>query len=96
MLYWTAGIHLKQNKCKFMLPEVEYLGHIISAAGLKPSQSKVEAIEEAPVPTNVSELKSFLGLVAESCQLPSTVVSVAEQKHKMDVDEKAGYDISSY
>jgi len=59
----TAGMHLKQNKCKFMLPEVEYLGHIISAAGLKPSQSKVEAIEEAPVPTNVSELKSFLGLV---------------------------------
>ena len=59
----TAGIHLKWEKCKFMLPEVEYLGHIISADGLKPSQSKVKAVEEAPVPTNVSELKSFLGLV---------------------------------
>ena len=46
-----------------MLPEVEYLGYIISADGLKPSQSKVKAMEEAPIPTNVSELKSFLGLV---------------------------------
>ena len=32
----NAGIHLKQEKCKFMLPEVEYLGHTISAEGLKP------------------------------------------------------------
>ena len=46
-----------------MLPEVQYLGHTISAEGLKPSKSKVKAIEEAPVPRNVSELKSFLGLV---------------------------------
>ena len=27
----NTGIHLKQEKCKFMLPEVEYLGHTISA-----------------------------------------------------------------
>ena len=59
----NAGIHLKQEKCKFMLSEVQYLGHTISAEGLKPSKSKVKAIEEAPVPRNVSELKSFLGLV---------------------------------
>ena len=45
----NAGIHLKQEKCKFiiMLPEMEYLGHTISAEGLKPSKSKVKAIEEA-------------------------------------------------
>ena len=38
-----------------MLPEVANLGQ--SADGLKPSQSKVEAVEEALVLTNVSELK---------------------------------------
>ena len=46
-----------------MLPEVEYLGHCISADGLKPLESKVRAIVEAPTPKNTTELKSFLGLL---------------------------------
>ena len=45
-----------------MLPEVEYLGHCISADGLKPLESKVRAIVEAPTPKNTTELKAFLGL----------------------------------
>ena len=46
-----------------MLPSVEYLGHKISAEGLQPSGEKVRAIREAPPPTNVSQLRLFLGLV---------------------------------
>ena len=46
-----------------MLPSVECLGHKISAKGLQPSGEKVRAIREAPPPTNVSQLRSFLGLV---------------------------------
>ena len=59
----SAGIRLKREKCAFMLPEVEYLSHRISAKGLQPLASKVRAIAEAPTPTNVSQLKSFLGLL---------------------------------
>ena len=59
----SAGIRFKRGKCAFMLPEVEYLGHRISASGLQPLASKVRAIAEAPTPRNVSELKSFLGLL---------------------------------
>ena len=59
----SAGIRLKREKCAFMLPEVEYLGHRISARSLQPLASKVRAISEAPTPTNVSQLKSFLGLL---------------------------------
>ena len=39
------------------------MGHIISGEGLQPSASKVAAIKEAPKPSSLSELKSFLGLV---------------------------------
>ena len=58
-----AGLRLKRSKCKFMLPSIEYLGHIISASGLQPTKEKVRAIAEAPAPHNVSQLKSFLGLL---------------------------------
>ncbi len=46
-----------------MVPKVKYLGHVISKDGLQPTGEKVKAITEAPKPTNVSELKAFLGLV---------------------------------
>ena len=59
----TAGLRLKNTKCSFMLPSVEYLGHVIDSVGLHPTQAKVKAIREAPTPKNVAELRSFLGLI---------------------------------
>ena len=58
-----AGMRLKKEKCAYLLPSVEYLGHTISAEGLRTADSKVEAIVNAPAPKNVAELRSFLGLV---------------------------------
>lgn len=58
-----AGLRLHRNKCVFLQEQVEYLGHRINAEGLHPVQSKVRAIEEAPPPTTVTELKAFLGLL---------------------------------
>ena len=46
-----------------MLPSVEYLGFRISEAGLQPTAEKANAIRRAPTPTDVSQLKSFLGLI---------------------------------
>ena len=51
-----------------MLPAVEYLGHKISAQGLQPTDEKIQAINNAPAPTDVSQLKSFLGLVNYYCK----------------------------
>ena len=59
-----AGIRLKQAKCAtFMQFSVEYLGHKISAEGIRPTTEKLRAINDAPPPNNVSQLRSFLGLV---------------------------------
>ena len=58
-----AGMRLKRDKCKFMLPSVSYLGHVISSEGLHTEEAKVRAIVEAPEPQNVGELRSFLGMV---------------------------------
>ena len=60
-----CGIKLKRTKCKFMLPSVEYLGYHISGEGISPTKEKRRAtcIVDAPVPEDISQLKSFLGLV---------------------------------
>ena len=59
---WDANLRLKPRKCHFVNSEVEYLGHVVSADGLKPNLAKIRAAQEFPVPTNVSGVKAFLGL----------------------------------
>ena len=46
-----------------MAPPVSYLGHKIDNDGLHPTEEKFKAILEAPEPNNVSELKSYLGVL---------------------------------
>ena len=45
-----AGLCLKKSKCYFMAESVEYLGHIIDAKDLHPTNAKVVAVQNAPVP----------------------------------------------
>ena len=54
---------LNRDKCAFLLPQVEYLGHVIDDQGLHPTEEKVKAIKDAPRPKNVSELRAFLGII---------------------------------
>ena len=56
------GFQLKQEKSRFLLLRVEYLGHQISSDGTRPLQTKVEAIVKSPIPGNIQILRSFLGL----------------------------------
>ena len=58
-----CGARVQLGKCAFMQDSVEYLGYQIDAEGVHPTQDKLEAILNAPVPNNVSELRSFLGLL---------------------------------
>ena len=58
-----SGLRAKKAKCKFMAPSVNYLGHRIDAEGLHPLPDKVKAVNEAPSPTCVTELKAYLGLL---------------------------------
>uniref|UniRef100_A0AAV2MR29 ribonuclease H n=1 Tax=Knipowitschia caucasica TaxID=637954 RepID=A0AAV2MR29_KNICA len=57
------GLHVRKDKCMFFQESVEYLGHTIDAAGLHKSPEKERAVVEAPAPTNVSQLRSLLGMI---------------------------------
>lgn len=57
------NIKFNAQKIKLRLPEVQYLGHVFSAEGLKVSEEKVAAIVKMTEPSNVNELQRFLGTV---------------------------------
>ena len=57
------GLTVKREKCAFMQDEVVYMGRKLSAKGIQPTQDKVDAIRQAPAPKNVTELRSWLGMV---------------------------------
>ena len=59
----SAGMRLKREKCAFMLKSVSYLGHVISSEGLRTGDLKVKALVDAPHPRDLTELRSFLGMV---------------------------------
>ena len=59
----AAGLKLNKSKCFFLRPQIEYLGHIIDKDGLHPTKEKIKAIQEAPKPQNVGELRSFFALI---------------------------------
>ncbi|MCP3663135.1 MAG: DDE-type integrase/transposase/recombinase, partial [Gammaproteobacteria bacterium] len=57
-----AKLKLKPKKCEFGKAEVGFLGHVISAEGVKPDPAKLSAVKSYKVPSNVTEIRQFLGL----------------------------------
>uniref|UniRef100_A0A2N9EEP8 RNA-directed DNA polymerase n=1 Tax=Fagus sylvatica TaxID=28930 RepID=A0A2N9EEP8_FAGSY len=55
-------LYAKLKKCEFWLNQVVFLGHVVSKDGITVDPSKIEAVVSWDRPTNVSEVRSFLGL----------------------------------
>ena len=59
----SAGLRVNPTKCQWMLDEVTYLGHKVTSQGVHTTEEKVRAVIDAPAPQDVSQLKSYLGLL---------------------------------
>ncbi|CAI6356579.1 unnamed protein product [Macrosiphum euphorbiae] len=57
------NIKINTEKCHFFKESIDYLGYRLNGSGLYPNPEKVDAIKNAPVPVNVTQLKSYLGLL---------------------------------
>ena len=57
------NIHVNRKKCQFFQRKIQYLGHTISQDGLHKSQDKINTIIHTERPTNVEEVRQFLGFV---------------------------------
>ncbi|XP_022779210.1 uncharacterized protein K02A2.6-like [Stylophora pistillata] len=70
------GLGLNADKCALGMCELKFLGHVISAEGIKPEPDKVKAIADAPVLQNQAELRSFLGSITYLTQFVSNLATV--------------------
>ncbi|KAL5517029.1 hypothetical protein EMCRGX_G002494 [Ephydatia muelleri] len=71
-----SGLTLNKEKCFFSLPEVKFLGQVIDSEGIRPDPAKVSAIRQVPEPTNIGDVRRFLGMVN---QLSKFSPNVAER-----------------
>ena len=55
------NLKLSPKKCNLFQPEIEFLGHVVSAAGISTQASKIETIVNWPTPHTLKQLQSFLG-----------------------------------
>ena len=59
----SAGVTLNREKCEFSKSKIVFLGHLIDAEGIHPDPEKTAAIAQMKPPSNVPELRRFLGMV---------------------------------
>ena len=57
------GLRLNKDKCYFRQPELPYFGEVVTAQGVEPDRTKVQAIEDMPTPKDQSDLQRILDLV---------------------------------
>ncbi|UYV70210.1 K02A2.6-like [Cordylochernes scorpioides] len=81
--FMEAGLRLKRNKCKFYVPEIEFLGMKIDNKGIHPSEEKLIAIKDARPPSNKKELMSFLGLLNYYERFLRNKATVVEPLHRL-------------
>jgi hypothetical protein len=56
-------LYAKFSKCDFFQKQFHYLGHVIYEEGVAVEPDKIKAIMDWPTPKDVSDIKSFMGLV---------------------------------
>lgn len=83
------NITVKEQKCEFFKQSVVYLGHKVTTDGIFPTATKIKAITEAPQPSNVTELRAFLGLLNFYAKFIKDLATVAAPMYDLLKKDKS-------
>ena len=85
----NAGLKLKPKKCFFFSTEVDYLGHVVSKAGIATNPKKTDAVKEWPIPVTVTDVRKFLGFVGYYRRFIPRFSIIARPLHHLISGEEA-------
>lgn len=73
-----ANLKLNPTKCSFALPQVTYLGFVITEYGQSPDPNKLISIKNFPVPKNITYVRSFVSLCSHYRKFVKDYAKVAK------------------
>ena len=74
----AAGVTLNRNKCQFACTRIVFLGHVIDANGISPDPSKTQSIEKMKSPTNITELRRFMGMINQLNKFSPSIAHLSQ------------------
>ena len=74
----SSGVTLNPEKCEFSRRKLSFLGHIINEAGVQADPDKTSAIREMKPPTNIPELRRFMGMVNQLGKFSSHLAEITQ------------------
>ncbi|CAC5421618.1 Retrovirus-related Pol polyprotein from transposon 17.6 [Mytilus coruscus] len=78
-----AGLKIAPKKCFIFQKKVSFLGHVVNAEGISPDPIKIEAVQSWPMPTNVKDVRSFLGTCSYYRKFIKDFSKIARPLHRL-------------
>nr|GFD29348.1 putative reverse transcriptase domain-containing protein [Tanacetum cinerariifolium] len=88
-------LYTKFSKCKFWIPKVQFLGHVIDSRGIHVDPAKIESIKDWASPKTPTEIRQFLGLagyyrrfIERFLRIAKSMTKLTQKAIKFDWGEK--------
>ncbi|XP_025073445.1 uncharacterized protein LOC112552444 [Pogonomyrmex barbatus] len=97
----AARLRINRDKCRFCVPELRYLGHIVNRDGIKTDPEKTTAIADWPTPQTVKHIRQFLGVASwyrrfiknfATVAAPLTTLTRKNTRWKWGEEEQGAFD----
>ena len=79
----NSNLKLSTKKCCLCQTQVTYLRYVVTRNGIEPDPKKIEAVRSWPVPLNVQEIHSFLGLCSYYRRFVRDFAKIAKPLHSL-------------
>ena len=78
-----ANLKLKPEKCRLFQRKIQFLGHVVSAAGVEPDPKKAQAVVEWPTPRSLTEVRAFVALASYYRRHIAKFADIARPLHEL-------------